>query len=231
MFVSSMLGYHSVDALVPALGSQRDTTNDESVAAQEDNGMAMAATGAFEAETIIDPNQNHVLHLQVHIPSMLKDAQSLQQGNDPQVVERVLTSKGMHAHEHLIYLENNPTRQSEAKQFGAQLAQLASLTDQLRQQLEEQAHNAPPPPDQPNPDMVKVQGNLELKAKKQDGDAALKARGQDMKYQLDLRKLQLDTGLKGAQTASTIAIQDAKGAASIRQSRVKTAAKVNGSAN
>jgi len=224
MFVSTMIGYHQVDALVP--GQIRDTSNDESVAALEDSALA-----GPNPEVLLDPNQNHVLHLSIHIPSMMKDAQSLQQGADPRMVEQVLMAKGAHAHEHLVYLENNPTKQNDYRQFSQQLAELASITDQLRQQIEEQDQNSPPPEGAPDPDLVKVQGQLALKAQKQQGDLALKAQRQQADLQLKANRQRVELGLKGASTAANITIQDAKGAQDIRQSRLQAATKVNGSEN
>lgn len=201
-FVSVMTSFHSVDSIVPSLTTGRDATNDAALAAQEDNGFSMLGE---EAEAMVVPGQNHVIHLEVHIPSMQKDMEMCQAGEqEPQVCSDRLEAKGKHAGEHLAKLAGNPTRKQEYKQFKAMLDELAAFQDQLESMLEQQQADAPPPPDQPSPEMAKVQGNLEIKAQKEQATMALREQKQQFDQQMKLQQAQFDKALADAKAAADI---------------------------
>ena len=201
-FVATMTSFHDVEVFVPPPEAGREPTSDEALAAQEDNGFAMLGE---EAEAFVVPDQNHVMHLQVHIPSMQKDMAACQAGEqEPQVCSDRLEAKGKHAGEHLARLAGNPTRKQEYKAFKVALDELAAFQDQLETVLEQQAADAPPPPDQPTPEMAKVQGNLEIKAQKEQATMALREQKQQFDQQMKLQQAQFDKALADAKAAADI---------------------------
>lgn len=208
MFAATMTSFHAVDAIVPNR-TVRDATNDEAVAAQEDNAFAMLGP---EAEARVVPGQNHVLHLSVHVPSMQRDRQMCEQGQqDPHECQKRLEGKGPHAHLHLAELQKNPTRQKEFKLFSAQLAELAAFQDHLDQTIAEQdaAAAKQPKPGEVTPEMAKVSGQLQLKAEKQDGDHQLKIQKQQFAEQMAAQKAQFERALKDATTAHELQLKTA----------------------
>lgn len=189
-------GFHNIDAIIPSLTKHRDPTNDEAVAAQENNAMSILG---MEAEVMVVPGQNQVLHLSVHLPSAEKDMAMCQAGEiDPRECQKRLEAKGRHAQEHLAILETNETKQREAKEFSARLAEVASYQDHLDQTIAEQDQAAAkqPQPGEPTPEMVKVQGQLALKAEKEQGTMALKAEKQAFDQALKTQQAQFEQSLK-----------------------------------
>lgn len=225
MYFSALTSYHSVDALVPRIDTGRDVTNDESIAALENNALN---TGEG---VLVDPRQNHELHLDVHLPSMEADVQALEQGADMRDIFGRLERKGQHAHIHLGLLAKNPTKQTQAKAFAERLRVLAGVQDTLQQNIEEQDQAAAqqPQPGQSDPEMVKVQGNLELKAKKQDAEMALKIQKQQQDARLKGEAHHADLVLKAATTAANTRLADIETAARLRRDAAESAAAVQSS--
>lgn len=201
-FVAVMTSYHSVDAIVPSLTTGRDATNDEALAAQEDNGFSLLGQ---EAEAKVVPGQNHVLHLGVHVPSMEKDQQECEQGmQDPRECFKRLEGKGPHAHLHLAALASNPTRKREFKEFDARLKALHVFQDLLEKTIAEQDAAQPqaPPPGQPDPALVKVQHDAALKQQKQTVTLTLKQQKQEFDMAMQQQSAEFDRRLKDLEAAS-----------------------------
>lgn len=195
IYFSAITNANLVDELAPSLTEGEIPTEDDSIAALENNALN---TGG---QVIMTPRQDHVIHLNVHVADMEQDAKSVQQGADINEIYQRLDAKGIHAHEHLAAIENNPTRQKEAKMFGERLRVLASMADQLKQNIEEQQNAADqqPQPGAPDPELVKVQGQLDLKKQKQDGDMALKVQKQQHAQEMQVQKAQFEQELKAQQ--------------------------------
>lgn len=236
MWSEVMTSYHNVDAMVPSLTMARDNTNDQSVAGSEDNGFSELGP---DAEAFVTPGQNHVIHLQVHVPSMQKDMQACQQQMmDPRECAKRLEGKAPHAMQHLQILKGNPTKQKEYQQFAAAIQPIAAYQDHLEQTINEQNQAAAqqPQPGQPDPEMVKVQGNLQLKAQKDQGAHELKIQSQQFQQELaqqkaafDQRlaeqKAQSEQQLKAAETQFNIRIQDLTAAAGVHRDNAVAKAK------
>jgi len=226
MFVAVMTSFHSVDAIVPSIAMERDATNDEAVAAQEDNAFAILGP---QAEAFVTSSQNHVLHLQVHIPSMQKDMQLCDAGEqDPRQCQRSLEGKGPHANLHLKELKGNPTRQKEYKMFSTQLSEIAAYQDHLDQTIAEQDQAAAeqPQPGEVTPEMAKVQGNLAIKQEKEQGSMALKAQKQQFDQQMKVMQAQFDKALKDAQAAADIARDNAITRNELNRANIEAVAKL-----
>lgn len=223
-FVAALTGYHTVDAIAPSLVNSRDRVNDESVAANEDNGFAILGP---DAEAFVIPGQNHVVHLSVHIPSMQKDMQMCQQGQqDPRDCAKRLEGKGPHAQQHLAALKSNPTKQNEFKQFQAQFAEVAAFQDHLEQMINEQNQSQAqqPQPGQPDPEMAKVQGALQLKSQKDQGMMALKQQQQQFNQQLKAQQQDFEQQMRAKEAAMNARIDDLVAASKVhRETAVATA--------
>ncbi len=225
-FVAVMMSYDGVDAIVPSLTTGRERTDDEAIAAQENNSMTILGD---EAEVLVVPGQDHVLHLQVHVPSMQKDQQECTQGAvDPRECFQRLEAKGRHAHDHLARLQSNPTKQREAKQFAAQLSELASYQDHLQQIVSEQdqAAASQPQPGEPSPEMAKVEGTLQIKAKNEQGKMDLKAQKQQFDQALKLHQTQFEQALAAQQANFDRRLDALEATHSIATTNAKTAAEV-----
>lgn len=248
MWTAVMTNYQIVDAIVPSLSEGRDAVNDESVASGEDNDFSLLGP---DAESEVVPGQNHVIHLSIHIPSMQKDMQLCQQGQqEPRECAKRLEGKGPHAMQHLQILEQNPTRQQEAKQFAQAMQQITAFQDHLEQTITEQnnAQDQQPQPGQPDPEMVKVQGKLQidqqkvqsqnqLHQQKQQFQQELQAQDQQFKQELAAQQAQADAKLAAAKLAmeQDLAAQesefnrritDLETASGLRQQHAVTQAKI-----
>lgn len=224
-FSSVMMNYTSVDAIVPSLTTGRDNTNDASVAANENNGMT--ALGA-EAEVIVTPDQNHVIHLFTHIPSAQADVKACEEGTvDPHLCLSRLQAKIAHSYEHLDRLMRNPNKQQQAKQFANVLKQLERAAKEIAGVVEEMdAQAAEEQPPAINPDVLKVQGNLEIKAQKEQQTMAMRAQKQAFDQQLKEQQAAHSRQLADIDTAAAIERENAKTGAQIAQDVTKQRAKM-----
>ncbi len=196
-------GYHNIDAIVPSLASGEVAVEDDSQAADENNAFNMLG---MEAEAVITPRQQHEIHLKHHVASMERDMEACQAGQkEPRECFERLEAKGAHSHQHLDMLSKNIGKKQAVAEYGERLRQLAAYQDQLQQNIEEEdAANPVEEPGNPSPEMVKVQGNLELKSQKQQGDAALKVQKQQLDSALKVQKARVDNALNDAKTAAQI---------------------------
>jgi hypothetical protein len=159
----------------------------------------------------VEPEQNHSIHFDVHN----KDVQAhLQEPNaNPMEMLQHLEKAGPHMAQHLNALRGDPTRKVEVKEKQKQLDMMGKISDKLGQNVKEamQARaKAQPPNGQQPPDpeamakVMKVKGELGLKAEKLKGDMALKERKQQ----------------------HSEVLQDKKTAAGIRRENAKTKAEL-----
>lgn len=241
MWVATMTSFHDVDAIVPSLTQGREPVEDQSIAASEDNGFS---TLGPDAEAFVVPGQNHVIHLSVHIPSMQKEQQMCQQGqSDPQKCFAQIEGQAAHAMQHLQILQQNPTRQREAKMFGQAMQAIAAYQDHLQQTLTEQANAAAqqPQPGQPDPDVMKAQASIQLKQEKAAADHELKQQKAIADHQLKVQQQQFEQALKeqefrmnGALKATEVAFRqrlaDLEAAANQHRQNTLTVAKTKNGA-
>lgn len=178
-FLSALTSYANVNAFAPEPDEEQPT--DEQAFATVENGILNT-----NGEVLVTPNQDSVVHLEVHIASAEQDAEMVMAGQiAPEDALMRLQAKTAHAWRHMAAIEGNPVRKSEFQAFSERLKDLGAIADQLQQNIDE---SQPEPQEQPSPEMVKVQGTLALKAQKQEGDMALKQ-----------RKMQFDEWLKAQQ--------------------------------
>lgn len=130
--ISAFVGVDKIDVFNPR--SHIDT-EDESVAAAE-NGALVAGCAQ-----IVSSGQNHVNHLLIHLAEIEKRVaplrEALEQGEPMdgaalQGVYEFLSLASAHVEEHLIRIEQDPTRAQLAKQFRAQLQSYVVFNGKLR---------------------------------------------------------------------------------------------------
>lgn len=220
MYFAALTSYHSVDGLVPSISTGQLAVEDDSQAADENNAFNILGP---EAEVVITPRQQHDIHLNHHVASMERDMQACQQGQqEPRQCFGRLEAKGAHSHNHLNRMAGNPAKADIVKQFNERLRQLAAYQDHLQQNIEaEDAANPQPPPGQPDPDVLKVQGNLQLKAQAQEEKHALKAQDQEFNHMLKAREQMMNTRLSVHQAGVQTALSDAETAAAIHRENAK----------
>lgn len=217
-WLSAITSYANVDAYAPSIANQPTTSQDAWDATMEDDALA---TGG---DALLTPKQNTIIHLQTHIASAERDMEGVQQGQlSPQEGVMRIHPKCVHAWEHMALLQGNQLRKQDFTDFSTRLKNLGAFQDQLTQQLQEQA-NSNPPQQQPDPDMVKVQGGLQLKSQKQQGDMSLKAQKQQFEEAQRIRQQRFDQALKAHQAVADTTINAAQTAADIHLDRAKQTA-------
>jgi hypothetical protein len=125
-----------------------DTFNPRSQIADEDMSVAAAENGGLVSlcEQIVSDKQDHVNHLQIHIPEIekrvgpLRDAMEQGQTLDPQELQQTyqyLQTAGPHVEQHLAKIANDPSRAGLAKQFQAQIQEYVGFNGRLRRAIME----------------------------------------------------------------------------------------------
>lgn len=212
-YASNLLSYASVDAYVPSLDVGEIPVEDDSIAAGEDNALSIIKG---EAEVVISPKQNDIIHLNHHVGSMEKDVQALQNGADMMDIADRLEFKGAHAHQHLTRLQGNPMKKQDFMAFSKRLGVLSGIHDQLSQQIQEQ-QGAQPPQGQPDPALVKVNKNAALKADKQNKDLVLKQDKQNKELAMKQQRQNVELGLKANAHVVDNRLADVETAAEIQR--------------
>jgi len=208
MWASSLPGFgpSTVDSIYPPIEQAGMPDNHAAFAVMENNALR-----SLGGKAMVTPDQDHATHFDIHG----KDAMAHEQeaNADPSDLLVHFNQAGAHMHQHLELLKGDPTRKQEVAQKTQQLDNLAKMTDQLTQQVDEAAQAVPQQGNgQGDPEQraatMKVAGELALKAKKQSGDMDLKARKQavdeklkDAKTAADIRRKNLEATQKPPQPA------------------------------
>lgn len=222
--VASMpgVGMHSVDSFFPPIEKSGVPDAHAALAVLENNALRQQGGRA-----LVEPQQNHSIHFDTHMQDVMQHLQ----GNDPPPAKLIhMEQAGPHMAQHLQMLQGDPTRKDEVKQKQKQLDMVGKVSDQLHQQLTEAMGamadqmpngNGDQPPD---PKMVKVMGDLNLKAQKQERDHALKERKLEHGEQLSDKKTGAAIQRETAKTQTSIQRETAKAKTSIQTQAAKTAA-------
>lgn len=195
------VGMHSVDNFFQPIEKKGIPNAHAALAVLENNALRQQG-----GKALVEPMQNHSIHFDTHMQDVMEHMKA--QG-DPMGKAIHAEQVGPHLHQHLELLKGDPTRKQEVKQKEKQLSELSKMADQMHQNITE-ALKAQPQPNgqqqQPDPKVLKVQGELGLKAAKQKGEFALKERKQAHSEILSDKK-----------TAATIRRDNAKAAAAARK--------------
>jgi len=173
-----------------------------SVASLENNAFV---TGG---QVLIDPDQNHFVHLSVHLQfagGIVEQVQQKQQ--DPRQAFQTMQAAIPHILTHLKFLEEDPTRKEQFENLNQQTSELMKIADQLgklSEQINEQEQaQAQQGQGQPDPKMAVAQN----------------------KIMLDRAKFQNDAQIKQAKAQHQMMIQDRKTAQKLMIDKVKLASK------
>jgi len=158
------IGPSQVDSFFPKIESQQMPNEHTWAATQENNDLRKP-----DAQVLVTPNQNHAIHFDTH----LKDVQQHQQNpQNPMDLLLHMEQAGAHMGQHLQRIQQDPTRKNEVKQKAQALNQLAKQTDELQSQISQAQAAAArqPQPGQPDPEMLRTQGELAIKGKQADAE-------------------------------------------------------------
>jgi len=160
-------------------------------------------------QTLIDPDQNHYVHLTVHMQFGGEVIKSLQGGQmDILKANTALQSSIPHILTHLKYLKEDPTRKEQFEETNEAVSELSKMADQVAK-LAEQAQEQ----------MAAQQG--EQQGGQQDPRAAVAQN----KIMLDRAKFQNDSQIKQAKAAHQMQLQDKKTAQRLMIDQIKMAQK------
>ena len=176
--------------------------NDMSIASLENNAFMNGG------QMLIDPDQNHFVHLTVHMQYAGQVVQSLQGGQqDPRQADGIMQGLIPHVLTHLKYMQEDPTRKEQFEELNQQASELMKIADQIARMAQDLAQK-------------------QAEAAQQQGPAQDPRMMQaQAKIQLDQMKFQNDAQIKQAKAQHQMALQDRRTAQRLMIDQVKTAAK------
>ena len=164
--------------------------NDMSIASLENNAFQSGG------QVIVDPDQNHFVHLNVHLQFAGQIVQGVQdQQVDPRQAAQIMSAALPHMLVHLQNMENDPTRKEQFDNMNEQVGELMKIADQINsmaqdlQEREQEAMMEQQQQPQQTPQMMVAMNKIELDQAKFQNDAMLKQ--QKMQHQLALKDKQV----------------------------------------
>lgn len=195
-------GQNMANEIEPPLGRGDIPDSDEWAANVENNDMR----DPFAEEPILTAEQDDAIHFGVHFQGSMRAVQMLKEGIiEPQIGLFILHNFGPHMRKHLDRIKGDPTRAQQLGSMEEAWQTLTKIADKLQQEVQEAAKAEEGKAQQPqiNPDdlakLMKVHGDLQLKASKEENDSARK----DRKLMADLRR-------KDIQAANSIRLEREK---------------------
>jgi hypothetical protein len=177
-----------------------------SIASLENNALQSGG------QVLIDPDQNHFVHLNVHLQFAGQIVQAVQQQQiDPRQAAQAITAMLPHLLGHLEYLEQDPTRKDQFDSMNEQTSELMKISDQLNsmaQDLQEREQEA--------------MAQQQAQQGQQQTPQMMVAMN---KIQLDQAKFANDAKIKQAKAQHQMALQDRKTAQRLMIDKVKLASK------
>jgi hypothetical protein len=182
--------------------------NDMSIASLENNAFQSGG------QVIVDPDQNHFVHLNVHLQFAGQIVQGVQEQQvDPRQAAQIMSAALPHMLVHLQNMENDPTRKEQFDSMNEQVGELMKIADQINsmaqdlQEREQEAMMEQQQQPQQTPQMMVAMNKIELDQAKFQNDAMLKQ--QKVQHQLALKdkqvaqKLMIDKVKLASKYAST----------------------------
>jgi len=159
---------------------------------------------------LIDPDQSHETHMQVHLQfsgSIIKGIQDKQE--DPVAADKAMQSLIPHMLTHLKYMEEDPTQEAKYNEFNEQVSELMKIADQLNRMAAD------------------IQQKQMEQAQQQQGQGAQdpKTMLAMNKIELDRMKFQNDAMIKRAKADHQMQISDRKTAQRLMIDKIKVAQK------
>ena len=164
--------------------------NDMSIASLENNAFQSGG------QVIVDPDQNHFVHLNVHLQFAGQIVQGVQdQQVDPRQAAQIMSAALPHMLVHLQNMEGDPTRKEQFDSMNEQVGELMKIADQINsmaqamQEQEQEAMMQEQQQPQQTPQMMVAMNKIQLDQAKFQNDAMLKQ--QKVQQQLELKDKQV----------------------------------------
>jgi hypothetical protein len=164
--------------------------NDMSIASLENNAFQSGG------QVIVDPDQNHFVHLTVHLQFAGQIVQGVQEQQvDPRQAAQIMSAALPHFIVHLQNMENDPTRKEQFDSMNEQVGELMKIADQINsmaqdlQEREQEAMMQQQQQPQQTPQMMVAMNKIQLDQAKFQNDAILKQ--QKVQHQLALKDKQV----------------------------------------
>lgn len=204
-YIAATAGQAAVDRYNPQ-AQQQKLPSDQHYQALE--GVAMMKVGV---PPIVTSSQNPVIFAGTFLKAGMQAIQSLQQGGDPGEVYSFLRICGPAIAAQIKRFINDPLRAEIGKLMLEQWKKLASVTDQLSQQLQkmqqyrqQQQQKAQQTISDGRIKAMKVQGDLQLKKQKQDAQLQMQAEKHRQNLQSQALSTRQNMVLADARTASDL---------------------------
>jgi hypothetical protein len=205
----------NIAAIAGQTGVETFGIPEESKPDGSDLSISSLENNAFQSggQVIIDPDQNHFVHLTVHLQFAGSLVEGIQdQKADPRMVATVMQSAIPHILTHLKYLEEDPTRQDQFENLNEQTSELMKIADQINAMAKQMQ------------DQEMAQQQQQAGQSPQDPKTLVAMN----KIQLDRMKLQNDMAIKSAKAQHQMQLQDKKTSQRLMVDRLKVAAKYGG---
>ena len=178
--------------------------NDLSIASLENNAINSGG------EVIIDPDQNHFNHLNVHLQFAGQIVQLVQdQKEDPRKAAVAMQAMLPHLLTHLQYMQGDPTRTEQYDSMNEQTSEFMKMADQLNKYAQQ----------------VQEQENARAQQQAGQGQQSPNQMVAMNKIQLDQMKFQNDAQIKQAKAQHQMQLQDKKTAQRLMIDRIKASQK------
>ena len=164
---------NAINATITAILGQNGSADfgipDEEKMDGQQLSIASLENNAFMSggQTLVDPDQNHAVHLSVHMQflgGLVKQVQERQ--IDPREALKVFKGGLPHVGTHLQYLEEDPTREDQFNEMNGHMSELLKIADQISslakdaQEQEDQQREQQQP--QQDPKMAIAQNRIML---------------------------------------------------------------------
>jgi hypothetical protein len=169
-------------------------------------------------QVLLTPQQNDVIHTQVHLAFAMQALNTVPQGANPVEVLGILQVAGPHIASHLERLKGNPMRKPEVKMLMQQFNQLSSAYDQLEAMVEQEQQRQ----QKEMAEMQQAQAQAQGIMGGQDPETQIKWATARSDTQIKQFKAQQQMRLKEIKTKQDMALKDAKTAQELAQSGART---------
>ena len=202
--IAARVGYDQVDRYLPNPNVKNRIPIDAKIAELE-NGSMQAGK-----RVSVMPNENHALHLSVHLGESAPIVQAVQKGQieNKQQTMMFLTMMYEHSNEHLIRVANDPTKQEEIGQAKLAMNLLREAVVNLQRDVEQDIRAAAEAQQQAALEQGAVQSITP--------QMQMKMQEHQLDMQLKQEKAALDARFKEMEIKQKLALQDAQAAANLR---------------
>jgi len=207
--VAARVGYDQVDRYLPNPNVKNRIPMDAKIAELENDAMY---TGR---PVSVLPNENHAIHLQVHLRDVTPLTQAVQQNQvqDKQGTLRFLMVMYEHCNEHLVRISEDKTKSVEIGQYNLAMNLLREASVNLQRDVEEDIRNAAEAQQQAAMEQGQIQNitpQMQMKMQEHELDMRLKQ-----------ERAALENRFKELEIRQKLALQDAQAAANLRSAMNK----------